>query len=107
MTRGAMDFRDNLAFARLQPQPAELTCLYTGEVQCFAASFQEQPGHLRSASGVLLSYRDYLALTRGDHALAYRKFQAVAALPHGYANIVRLGGIYDLILSGQKDQAWK
>ena len=66
MARRAMDLRDNLAFALLQPQLAELTCLYTGEVRCFAASFQEQPGHLRSASGVLLFYRGYHALAHGN-----------------------------------------
>jgi tetratricopeptide (TPR) repeat protein len=107
LARRAMDLRDDLAFARLQPQSVDITCLYTGEVQRFEASLQEQPGHLRSTSGVLPFYRGYLALVRGDRPLAHREFQAAAALPNGYANIVRLSEIYDLILCGQKDEAWK
>ncbi len=106
MARRAMDLRDDLAFAELRPQSLDITCLYTGETQRFEASLQEQPGHLRSASGVLPFYRGYLALIRGDHALAHREFQSAAALPNGYPNIVRLSDIYDRILSGQKDSAW-
>jgi hypothetical protein len=102
-----MDLRDQLAFANLQPQAVDITCLYTGEVQRFEASLQEQPGHLRSTSGVLPFYRGYLALVRGDQALAQREFKAAAALANGYPNILRLSQIYDLILEGQKDEAWK
>ncbi len=107
LARRAMDLRDNLAFARLQPQSVDITCLYTGEIQRFEASLQEQPGHLRSASGVLPFYRGYLALVRGDRALAHREFLAAATLPNGYPNIVRLSEIYDLILRDKKDEAWK
>ena len=107
MARRAMDLRDHLAFAALQPQAVDLTCLYTGEVARFEASLQEQPGHLRSTSGVLPFYRGYLALVRGDRALAHREFQAAAELANGYPNILRLSAIFDLILEGQKEQAWK
>ncbi|WP_257307072.1 tetratricopeptide repeat protein [Geothrix campi] len=107
LSRRAMDLRDQLAFANLQPQAVDITCLYTGEVQRFEASLQEQPGHLRSTSGVLPFYRGYLALVRGDQALAQREFKAAAALANGYPNILRLSQIYDLILEGQKDEAWK
>lgn len=107
LARRAMDMRDNLAFAQLQPQAVDITCLYTGEITRFEASLQEQPGHLRSASGVLPFYRGYLALVRGNQALAHREFRSAADLANGYPNIVRLSGIYDLILQGQKDEAWK
>jgi tetratricopeptide (TPR) repeat protein len=107
LARRAMDLRDNLAFATLQPQAVDLTCLYTGEIARFEASLQEQPGHLRSTSGVLPFYRGYLALVRGDRDLAHKEFQAVAELVNGYPNILRLSEIFDLILEGQKDQAWK
>ncbi len=107
LARRAMDLCDNLAFATLQPQAVDLTCLYTGEVARFEASLQEQPGHLRSTSGVLPFYRGYLALVRGDRALAHKEFRIAAELTNGYPNILRLSAIFDLILEGQKDQAWK
>jgi hypothetical protein len=107
MARRAMDLRDSLAFAQLQPQAVDITCLYTGEIPRFEASLQEQPGHLRSTSGVLPFYRGYLALVRGDQAVAHREFRAAAELTNGYPNILRLSAIYDLILQGQKEAAWK
>ncbi|WLT31828.1 hypothetical protein [Geothrix sp. PMB-07] len=106
LARKAMDLRDNLAFASLQPQAVDITCLYTGEISRFEASLQEQPGHLRSTSGVLPFYRGYLALVRGDQARAHKEFQAAEGLANGYPNIMRLSEIYDLILRGEKDQAW-
>lgn len=106
LARRAMDLRDELAFASVQAQAVDITCLYTGEIPRFEASLQEQPGHLRSTSGVLPFYRGYLALTRGDHALAQREFRAAAELANGYPNIMRLSAIYDLILEDRKDEAW-
>ena len=107
MARRAMDLRDSLAFAQVQSQAVDITCLYTGETQRFEASLQEQPGHLRSTSGVLPFYRGYLALVRGDRALAHKEFRTAAGLTNGYPNILRLSEIYDLILQGQKDEAWR
>jgi tetratricopeptide (TPR) repeat protein len=107
LARKAMDLRDGLVFARLQSQAVDITCLYTGEIERFEASLQEQPGHLKSASGVLPFYRGYLALVRGDQPLAHKEFRAAAELAHGYPNILRLSNIYDLILDGQKNEAWK
>ena len=107
MARRAMDLRDELAFAHLQSQAVDITCLYTGEIPRFEASLQEQPGHLRSASGVLPFYRGYLALVRGDQAQAHQEFRAASDLANGYPNILRLSEIYDLILAGQKAEAWK
>jgi hypothetical protein len=107
LARRAMDIRDNLAFTFLQPQAVDLTCLYTGEIPRFEASLQEQSGHLRSTSGVLPFYRGYLALVRGDQPLAHKEFQTAAALVNGYPNILRLSEIFDLILEGRKNEAWK
>ena len=107
MARRAMDLRDELTFSRFAPQAVEITCLYTGEIARFEASLLEQPGHLRSTSGVLPFYRGYLALVRGDRGLAQQEFRLAAALAHGYPNILRLSEIYDLILEGKKDEAWK
>ncbi len=107
LARRAMDIRDNLAFAQLQPQAVDITCLYTGEISRFEGNLQEQPGHLRSASGVLPFYRGYLALIQGHPKQAQREFQAVAHLENGYPNILRLSEIYDLILEGRKKEAWK
>lgn len=107
MARRAMDIRDNLAFARLQPQAVDITCLYTGEISRFEANLQDQPGHLRSASGVLPFYRGYLALIQGHRKQAQGEFRAVARLENGYPNILRLSEIYDLVLDGRKKEAWK
>lgn len=107
MARRAMDLRDELTFPAVQPQAVDITCLYTGEIPRFEASLQDQPGHLRSTSGVLPFYRGYLALTRGDQARAQREFRTAAELAHGYPNIMRLSEIYDLILEGRKDEAWR
>jgi tetratricopeptide (TPR) repeat protein len=107
MARRAMDIRDGLAFARLQPQAVDITCLYTGEIPRFEASLREQEGHLRSTSGVLPFYRGYLALVRGDPATAQREFSVAAQQAHGYPGVVRLSAIYDLILQGKKDAAWR
>jgi tetratricopeptide (TPR) repeat protein len=107
LARRAMDLRDDLAVAQLQSQAVDITCLYTGEIGRFEASLQGQPGHLRSASGVLLFYRGYLALVRGDWGMAHREFQAAAGLANGYPNIMRLSEIYDLILDGRKERAWR
>lgn len=107
LARRAMDLRDDLTFASVQPQAVDITCLYTGDIPRFEASLQEQPGHLRSTSGVLPFYRGYLALTRGDRALAQREFRSAAELANGYPTIVRLSEIYGLILEGRKDEAWK
>ncbi len=107
LARRAMDLRDELTFAQVQPQAVDITCLYTGEVARFEASLQEQPGHLRSTSGVLPFYRGYLALTRGDQVQARKEFRAAADRANGYPNIMRLSEIYELILEGQKDEAWK
>ncbi|MDP1830880.1 MAG: hypothetical protein Q8K67_02390 [Geothrix sp.] len=107
LARRAMDLRDGLAFTSLQPQAVDITCLYTGEIPRFEASLQEQPGHLRSTTGVLPFYRGYLALVRGDHARAHREFQMAAALVNGYPNILRLTEIFDLILENRKDEAWQ
>jgi tetratricopeptide (TPR) repeat protein len=107
LARRAMDLRDALAFTWLQPQAVDITCLYTGEIPRFEASLQEQPGHLRSTSGVLPFYRGYLALVRGDRDLASREFRAAAELTHGYPNILRLSEIFELILNGKKDDAWQ
>ncbi|MFN7959631.1 MAG: hypothetical protein U0P46_15050 [Holophagaceae bacterium] len=106
LARRAMDLRDELTFPDVQPQAVDITCLYTGEIPRFEASLQDQPGHLRSTSGVLPFYRGYLALTRGDHALARREFRAAAERANGYPNIMRLSEIYGLILEGQKEEAW-
>jgi hypothetical protein len=107
LARRAMDLRDNLAFSQVQSQAVDITCLYTGEISRFEASLQEQQGHLRSTSGVLPFYRGYLALVRGDQALAHKEFRAAADLADGYPNILRLSEVYDLILQGRKDEAWK
>ncbi len=107
LARRAMDLRDALAFTTVQAQAVDITCLYTGEIPRFEASLQEQPGHLRSTSGVLPFYRGYLALTRGDHALAQREFHAAAERANGYPNIMRLSAIYWLILEGRRDEAWQ
>ncbi|MBP1771343.1 MAG: hypothetical protein H6P99_506 [Holophagaceae bacterium] len=107
LARRAMDLRDALAFTSLQPQAVDITCLYTGELPRFEASLQEQPGHLRSTSGVLPFYRGYLALVQGDRERALREFRAAADLDHGYPNILRLSGIFELILDGRKDDAWQ
>ncbi len=107
LARRAMDLRDSLAIARLQPQAVDITCLYTGEIPRFEASLQEQTGHLRSTSGVLPFYRGYLALVRGDQAKARQEFGAAARLEHGYPSVVRLSAIFELILQGQKDTAWR
>lgn len=107
LARRAMDIRDNLAFAQLQPQAVDITCLYTGEISRFEANLQEQPGHLRSASGVLPFYRGYLALIQGHPKQAQKEFRAVAQLENGYPNILRLSEIFDLILDGRRKEAWK
>jgi hypothetical protein len=107
LSRRAMDLRDELAFAGLQPQAVDITCLYTGELERFEASLREQPGHLRSTSGVLPFYRGYLALVRGDQAQARQEFRTAATRTHGYPNILRLSEIYDLVLAGEKEAAWK
>ncbi len=107
LARRAMDLRDELAFARLAPQAVDITCLYTGEIARFEASLQEQPGHLRTTSGVLPFYRGYLALVRGDRDLAHQEFRLASTLAHGYPNILRLSEIYDLILEGRKEEAWQ
>ena len=107
LARRAMDLRDDLAFARLAPQAVDITCLYTGETARFEASLQEQPGHLRSTSGVLPFYRGYLALVRGDRDRAHQEFRLASAQAHGYPNILRLSEIYDLILEGKKEEAWQ
>jgi len=106
LAKRAMDLRDRLAFADLQSQAVDITYLYTGEISRFEASLQEQPGHLRSASGVLPFYRGYLALVRGNQAQAHQEFQAAIALNNGYPNILRLSEIYDLIIQGRKEEAW-
>jgi len=107
LSRRAMDLRDGVAFAQVQSQAVDITCLYTGEIQRFEASLKEQSGHLRTTSGVLPFYRGYLALVQGDHARAHLEFQAAAALTNGYPNIIRLSEIFELILQGRKDDAWK
>lgn len=107
MARRAMDIRDGLAFGKLQPQAVDITYLYTGEIQRFETGLREQPGHLRSTSGVLPFYRGYLALVRGDRGLAQREFKAIEALPNAYPNIRRLSEIYSLILDGQREEAWR
>ena len=107
MARRAMDIRDGLAFAKLQPQAVDITYLYTGEIQRFEIGLREQPGHLRSTSGVLPFYRGYLALVRGNRDLARQEFKAIAALSNAYPNIRRLSEIYSLILDGQKEEAWR
>jgi hypothetical protein len=107
LSRQAMDLRDGLALAEVQSQAVDLTCLYTGELERFEASLQEQPGHLRSTSGVLPFYRGYLALVRGDRPTARREFGIAASLTHGYPNILRLSRIFGLILDDRKDEAWK
>lgn len=107
LARRAMDLRDGLAFTSLQPQAVDITYLYTGELDRFEASLQEQPGHLRSTSGVLPFYRGYLAMVRGDRTLAHKEFRTAADLANGYPNIVRLSEIFDLILAGKKDDAWR
>lgn len=106
MARRAMDLRDGLALSRLQPQAVDITCLYTGEIQKFESSLQEQPGHLRSTSGVLPFYRGYLALVRENHALAQREFRSVVGQASAYPSILRLSEIYVMILEGRKDEAW-
>ena len=107
LARRAMALRDDLAFAQLQAQAVDITCLYTGEIPRFEASLLEQPGHLRSTSGVLAFYRGYLALVRGDRSTAHTEFRAASALLHGYPSILRLSEIFDLILEGRKEEAWK
>lgn len=106
LAQRAMDLRDGLAFADYQPQALDITCLYMGDLKRFETSLQEQPGHLRSTSGVLPFYRGYLALVRGDRGAAHAEFRSVAALAHGYPNILRLSEIYRLVLEGRKDEAW-
>ncbi len=107
LARRAMDLRDHLAFAQYQPQALDITCLYTWEIPRFEASLQEAPGHLRSTSGILPFYRGYLALVQGDRARAHEEFTLAMHAEHGYPNIIRLSEVYDLILDGNRDQAWK
>lgn len=107
LARQAMELRDHIAFSELQPQAVDITYLYTGELARFEASLQEQPGHLRSTTGVLPFYRGYLALVRGDRALAHTEFRKLSSLANAYPNLLRLSRIFDLILDGKKDEAWK
>jgi tetratricopeptide (TPR) repeat protein len=107
LSRRAVDLRDGLAVAQLQPQSVDITCLYTGEFSRFEATLREQPGHLRTTSGVLPFYRGYLALVRGDRPRALQEFHVASEKAHGYQTILRLSEIFQLILEGQKDQAWK
>lgn len=107
LARRAMDLRDSLAFAEYLPQAVDITCLYTGEIPRFEASLQDRPGHLRNTTGVLAFYRGYLALVQGDRVKAHGEFSAARQAPHGYPNIIRLSEVFDLILDGRKDEAWK
>ncbi len=107
LARKAMDIRDRLAFAEFQPQALDITCLYTGELPRFAASLQDQPGHLRNTSGVTPFYRGYLALVQGDTTIAKQEFQRATASANGYPNITRLSRIFELILEGHRDEAWQ
>ena len=107
LARRAMDLRDRLAFTSVLPQAVDITCLYTGELDRFEASLRDQPGHLRSASGVLGFYRGYLALVKGDRIRAHAEFRAAAELESGYPNIRRLSSIFALILHGRHEEAWK
>ncbi len=107
LARRAMDLRDSLAFSEYLPQAVDITCLYTGEIPRFEASLQDRPGHLRNTTGVLAFYRGYLALVQGDRAKAHAEFTAARQAPHGYPNILSLSEVFDLILDGRKDEAWK
>ena len=107
LARKAMDIRDHLAFAEFQPQALDITCLYTGELPRFAASLRDQPGHLRNTSGVTPFYRGYLALVQGDTTEARQEFHRATASINGYPNITRLSRIFELILEGQRDEAWQ
>jgi len=107
LARRAMDLRDNLAFSEYLPQAVDITCLYTGDIPRFEASLQDRPGHLRNTTGVLAFYRGYLALVQGDRARAHAEFAAARQAPRGYPNIVRLSEVFDLILEGRRDEAWK
>ncbi len=107
LSRRAMDLRDSLTFPEYLPQAVDITCLYTGELPRFEASLQDRPGHLRNTTGVLAFYRGYLALVEGDRTRARAEFAAARQAPHGYPNILRLSEIFDLILDGRRDEAWK
>lgn len=103
----AMAKRDALVLSNYQPQGLDITRLYMGDLAGFEASLQEQPGHLRSTSGVLPFYRGYLALVRGDRATALQEFRATGTLANGYPNVRRLSEIFALILEGQREPAWQ
>lgn len=106
LARRAMDLRDRMAFSEVQPQALDITCLYTGEVDRFERSLQEQPGHLRQTSGVLPFYRGYLALVQGDKARSREAFNQAAESSHGYPSILRLSRIFKLILEERREEAW-
>ena len=106
LARKAMDRRDHLAFAEVQPQALDITCLYTGEIERFAQSLRDLPGHLRQTSGVVPFYRGYLALVQGDKGRAREAFRQAAESSHGYPAILRLSRIFQLILEDRRDEAW-
>jgi tetratricopeptide (TPR) repeat protein len=99
----AMARRDQLAFADLEPNVTENTYLYTGDLARFEAGLAERPDDPRNA--VVRFYRGYVALMRGDRAVARYWFVQAQAIPGGFAQFQQLAGIYEAIAGGRSDVA--
>lgn len=94
----ALARRDQLVFADLQPNATENAYLYLGDLAHFEAGLAEHPGDPRNS--VVLFYRGYVALLRGDRGTARYWFGRAQALPDGFAQFHQLAGIYEAIAEG-------
>ncbi|MCE1205615.1 MAG: tetratricopeptide repeat protein [Holophagaceae bacterium] len=95
----ALARRDQLVFSDLEPNATENAYLYSGDLARFEGGLNEHPGDPRNA--VVRFYRGYVALLRGDRALARYWFAQAQTLPDGFAQFHQLAGIFEAVAEGR------
>lgn len=95
---GALRRRNQLVFPEFMPDATENTYLYSGDVAHFEAGLVEYPGDPRTA--LVRFYRGYLALMRGDRAMARFWFAQTQSQKEGFTQFKQLAGVYEAIAEG-------
>ncbi|WLT31827.1 hypothetical protein [Geothrix sp. PMB-07] len=98
VAKGALKRRNQLVFSEFMPDSTENTYLYCGDVAHFEAGLVEFPGDPRTA--LVRFYRGYLALMRGDRAMARFWFAQTQSQKEGFTQFKQLAGVYEAIAEG-------
>lgn len=94
---------DQLAVDTSHPVRLQVTFLYRGEWDRYERTLWTRPDDL--ANSTVLMLRGQLELARGRRDRALEAFREASGMPRGYAQFIRLAGVFRAILEGRPGEA--